>query len=83
MVGVHKPLDLDTPSLKVVKRKEVTGFLHVLGVVEPTQESVIMVRQVASSVDTRSFHEGVSKEHARNDTSRGTNLLYAVIRHQE
>ena len=53
MVGVYNPLDLDAPSVKVMRRKEVTGLLHVLGIVQPTQESIIMAKQVASSMDKR------------------------------
>ena len=52
-VGAHNPLELDTQSFKVKNRKEVTGLLHMLGVVEPTLESVVKAKQVASSMDKK------------------------------
>ena len=53
MVGVHNPTELDTPSLKVVRRNEVTMFLHVLGVVQPTQVFVVRAPGFSSSVDKK------------------------------
>lgn len=39
--------------LMVVWHNKVTRLLHVLGVVEPTQESVVKTRKVSSSMDKR------------------------------
>lgn len=41
VVEIHKPSDLNVSSLKVVRRKEVIGLRHVLGVVESINEFVL------------------------------------------
>jgi len=53
MVRIRRTSELDLHSLKIVWHKEVTGLLHVLSVVEPTQVSVVRARQVVSSVGKR------------------------------
>lgn len=47
---VHNPSELDTPSLKVLRHKEVPGLLHVLGVVEYTKVNVVRTPRVVLRV---------------------------------
>ena len=49
MVGFHNPYDLNAPSVKVVRLKEVTGLLHILGVVKCTELFVVSAQVVISS----------------------------------
>ena len=53
LARICRTLNLDLHNLRVVWNKEVTRLLHVLGVVESTQESVVKDRQFSSSVDKR------------------------------
>ena len=47
LIIIHKILELDLCSLKVVLHKEVMNFLHVLSVVGPTRGCVIMSTPVS------------------------------------
>ena len=49
MARIRRTLRLDQASPKVVWHKEIVGLLHVVGVVEPTLVSVVMVSQAVSN----------------------------------